>query len=875
MHRRVIRLSIIIDSRVTMDDNDDFNDVTVPYNSQWHVSLNKLIETLNVTEKGQETVKKIVTEYLPTCPINLLEENILRKTCPYLKRIIYELIDEIEANLEDPEIAGHLVPTSFDSQLIECKNLLTRWEDILKHVANLEEVKPSDVVSLLEHFPGIVIKICLHCKEKRSSYPNHSLPLLLQDIYRDTCSNVKIFCGFIYKSLYIQSEDSTLLKNLIKDLGDIASTTTYFVTTMIQSWKTFGKLVWESSAIIKDDGEIRGLVTSNFKNITSNIIWIYENMTKTSEDDSKGAKCMNLLLEILYKFHRNYVNDDVLNSSLNHQWVREMVSFLFRLSGFYATKMFVKNLPGKPQSKSIFSLNWINAFNYYYKNCETLHEEFKNREEEMASADFEYLVGYHVTLLRSNLDADEKIKIAINNLIYFNEECMTTRVKIPDGCNINNVEPELISIYHFTLKKLCCCIVEAKFKDLELFIFKILFSEKFWPSLLCFDILKYLYRYSEGEFALSHIKILSEVYEKFHLRESTSLGVTLISKLIIYGYTFMGDDNQNTFHEICQSPATLLLILKSPKIVNSREKLLTAYKKLMPVKSFDLSQAHQELRLQPSVKNWINFVNVLTLKSIDKIDDNPDITSDLQKILQSILDTLNQVHDEFQQRIMYDLILIILNCTIFKRSTDMSAFNWNVLQVLAKEIVHTIKLPEIYLVDVCHFIKRNSKILKIPSGQVDARVVMINLMCYLLSSSLAIVHQEALETFEYIVEKGADEDFILKLGATITKKYNLLEVVPNYLKKRSVKKLSREFTDINDYLKIFTENVDKLSSAHKCFIEETREREKKIAKIIPDSVDQQASKIIDDLIDVIDNKYNLSVNILEKLTEACLKFIDK
>lgn len=152
---------------------------------------------------------------------------------------------------------------------------------------------------------------------------------------------------------------------------------------------------------------------------------------------------------------------------------------------------------------------------------------------------------------------------------------------------------------------------------------------------------------------------------------------------------------------------------------------------------------------------------------------------------------------------------------------------------------------------------------------------MINLMCYLLSSSSAIVHQEALETFEYIVEKGADQDFILKLGSTITKKYNLLEIVPNYLKKRSVKKLSSEFTDINDFLKLFAENMDTLSSAHKCYIEETRERENKIAKIIPDSVDQQADKIANDLVHIIDNKYNLSANVLEKLTEACLKFIDE
>ncbi|KAG8037988.1 hypothetical protein G9C98_006313 [Cotesia typhae] len=771
------------------------------------------------SEKGQEAVKKIVTEYLPTCPLNLLQENILSKTCPYLKQIIYELINEIEANLGDPEIAEHLMPTSFDSQLIQCKNLITRWENILNHVAKQGQLNPPDIASLLEHFPGVVIKICLHCKEKRSSYPNHSLPLLLQDIYRDTCSNVKIFYGFIFKSLYIQSEDVPMIKNLIKDVGDIASTTTYFVTTMIQSWKTFEKLKCEVSRALDGDEEI---------------------------------------------------HDDSVNLSSNHQWVRAMVTFLFQLSSFYSTKMFIKHLPGKYERKSIFLLNWIDEYNNYYKNCKILHEELKSREEEMASANFEYLLGYHVTLLSSNLDANEKIKIAINNLIYFKEECMTTKVKIP-----NRLETEFMSIYNYTLRKICECIFEAKFKDLELIIFKNLLNEKFWPSLLCFDILKYLYRHSKRELSFSHIKILSEVYEKVHLRESTSLGVTLISKLIIYEYICMGSNNQNKFHEICQSPATLLLILKSPKIVESREKLLTAYKKLMTVDSFDLSQFHQELRFQPSVKNWINFVNVLTLKSIDKIDDNPDITSDLQKILQSIFDTLNYIHDDFQSRTMYDLIMIIFNCTIFKRSTNTSAFNWSVLQVLAKEIVHMIKLPEIHLVEVCRFIKKNSKLLKIPPGQVDARVVMINLMCYLLSSSSAIVHQEALETFEYIVEKGADQDFILKLGSTITKKYNLLEIVPNYLKKRSVKKLSSEFTDINDFLKLFAENMDKLSSAHKCYIEETREREKKMAKIIPDTVDQQANKIANDLIHIIDNKYNLSADVLEKLTEACLKFIDE
>lgn len=42
MHRRTINLSIIFERRITMDDNEDI-DVTVPYNPQWHVSLNKLI----------------------------------------------------------------------------------------------------------------------------------------------------------------------------------------------------------------------------------------------------------------------------------------------------------------------------------------------------------------------------------------------------------------------------------------------------------------------------------------------------------------------------------------------------------------------------------------------------------------------------------------------------------------------------------------------------------------------------------------------------------------------------------------------------------------------------------------------------------------
>ncbi|XP_014298826.1 uncharacterized protein LOC103572758 isoform X1 [Microplitis demolitor] len=867
-------LSIVINRRV-MSDNEETVDVTVPYGSEWHNSLDKLIESLMVTEIRKETLKKILFEYLPTCPMKILEEKILSKVCPYLKETICELIDEITAKLEDPEVYENLESTTFDAQLIEIKNLLTRWENILKHVAKMTEVEPSHVVSLLEHFPAIVTKICLHCKEKRSNYLNRALPILLQDVYRETCSNVKLFCGFIYKSLDFQSEkDFELLKKLISDLGEIASITIYFLTTMIQTWKTFGKLTCDCHQIIKKHQDAYDFVTRNFKNICNDIVWVYKNMVETSDDKSKGGKCMNMLLEILYRIHKKYLNSQENELSPKPQCVRDMITFLLQLTGYYASKVYMRGKQKNSQMKEIFSHNWPDMFIKLYKNSKILQEELINRKEELASANFEQLVGYHIFLLKSDIEVDQKVQIAINNLNYFTEECMITKIEIQE-LQTEKSEKTSASIYEYTLQHICDCLRGPNFKNQELFIFKNLLSEKFWPSLFCFDVLQHLYRYSNEEFPFVHINLLSTVYEKLHLRGSTSLAVTLIGKLIISIYKSLSIDKKKEFQDTCQSPASFLLILKSSKILNSREKLLIAYKKLLPIKSLNLSSVHQELRVQPSVKNWSNLINLLTVISIDKIDENPDNTKDLQQILQSIIDTLNQIHDDFMQRIMFDLISILVNCTRVQKSADTVALNWNFFPILAKEIVHSVKLPDIYLIEVCHSIQRNSKLLKIPPGQVETRVIVINLICYLLSSSSPIVHQEALETFEYIVENGADEDLIMKLGSTLTKKYNLLEVVPNYLKKRSVKKLSHEFADIEDYLRMFSLNLDKLTSAHECFTKETREREKKIPKIAADSVDVRADKIADDLVEIIRDKDNLSSNVLEKLTNACLQFIDK
>ncbi|KAK0181393.1 hypothetical protein PV327_003684 [Microctonus hyperodae] len=836
---------------------------------------------------NKDIAKTIVKNYMWSCPIDNLEDKILSIVCPFLKQSIFEIVEEIEKKLDDPEVMKNIEPTTFDIQFIDIKNFLARWLEILEHILAISS-KPSIIKSLLEYLPSVVIKICSHCKNNRTKYLNRTLPLLLQDIYRDACSIVKNYCTLFSKSCkfdYDLESDVDALKLVIKSLGDIAPHTAYGMSTMIHTWRAFKYVTCIDNPDILTKKDCVDLVRGYFKSIGNDIIRLYKHiMMRPQGEFISHAKCSNLLLDIYVELHDSYCTEQC-PYPLNAEFVRDIIRVLIEFIGYYELCRAWNFDTGKAYHRDqIIRISWPKMLIDYYSESEHYLPAFYAESKEIANMNNpDYALGFHYCLLHYKIfSVQESFDMALENMNHIQVEIMQQLTRVV-GWGTAEAGTWDARIYDYTMAMLCrSCGFLFKFESFinyERILLKHLLSERFWSSLLAYDILMFCYACSNKDVALTHIKYFMMAYETLQNRKDDSLAVMMLHRMIIDIYEILPKTKIKELLETCKSPVSLLLILKSCKIkYNLREEVITTYKKLkFSEPSINLPEAIENLQQEPSVKNWTRLVDILTVMGIEQDEKNEQWTENLIEITFSIFQSLKELENDKFQRMMYDLILILFDCALFQtkksKKSEKRWFNWPLFAALAEGLIELTDVPESFLIKLCHFLSDNADCLVEPNDGENS--IVPDLFIYLLENNSQLVRQEALECFDQVVEKS-NEDIVKEISSAIAKRPKLCEAVPAYLKKEEYpKQLDHSMPEgWRSYLTI-SNAFNEFSIMHRCYKDEVRARDEKLPKLYEESLEERVIKLTNELIKLTRENINSIPDAVEKLKNACHLFIEK
>ncbi|KAK0178035.1 hypothetical protein PV328_002020 [Microctonus aethiopoides] len=837
---------------------------------------------------NKDVAKTIVQKYLCSCPNDHLEDKIFSIVCPFLKQSIFDIIEDVEKKLDDPEVMKNLEPTTFDSQFIDIKNFLARWLEILRHLLSFSS-KPSIIKSVLEYLPSVVIKICSHCKDNRTKYLNRALPLLLQDIYRDACSIVKTYCALVPKSCKFDCKlesDVDALKLVIKSLADMAPHTAYGMSTMIQTWRTFKHVTCVDYLDILTKKDCVDLVRGYFKSIGNDIIRLYKHiMMRPQGEFISRAKCSNLLMEIYVELHESYCTDQC-PYPLDAEFVHDMVRVLIEFIGYYELCRAWNFDTGKAFHRDqIIRTSWPKFLIDYYKNSEHFLPAFYAESKEIANMNNpDYALGFHYCLLHYKVfNIQESFDMALENINHIQVEIMQQLIRV-EGWGTAEAGPWDARIYEYTMVMLCRSSEFVQKSDsfikYERILLKHLLSEQFWSSLLAYDILMFCYACSNKDVALTHIKYFMMAYETLQKRKDDSLAVMMLHRMIIDIYKILPKTKVKELLETCKSPVSLLLILKSGKIkYNLREEVITTYKKLMfSEPTINLPEAIENLQQQPSVKNWTRLVDILTVMGIEQDEKNEQWTEHLIEITFSIFQSLKELENNKFQRMMYDLILILFDCARFQtkksKKNEKIRFNWPLFATLAEGLIELTDVPESFLIKLCHYLSDNANCLIGPNDGENS--IVPNLFIYLLENDSQLVHQEALECFDQVVEKS-NEDIVKEISSAIAKRPKLCEAVPAYLKKEEFPKQPDDHSmpeGWRNYLTI-SSVFNEFSVMHRCYKDEVRARDEKLPKLCEELLEERVIKLTNELIKLTRENINSIPDAVEKLKNACHLFIEK
>lgn len=824
-------------------------------------------------EPRSDSAKQILQVYMPSCPSEDLEKQILSILCPYLDQSIARIIDNIDEQLQVPKFLENLEETTFDDQFIELRNLLALWYEIISWIVSIGGPRPTgQVKSVLEYLPTSMIKICGHCKNKRKLYPHNSLPMVLQDVYRDACYIIKRYCT-LFNRLRFSSTDSKELTTAILQLGNMATLTLFSVKSLINTWEAFGKFTMQEWIRLRDDAECIAIIRTHCITLGKDVLGLLKNIKAPPvEEFSNRLARINTLLDILWRLHYSAFKSTL---PLNAEFIHEIVYFMILLKSHQELAESSHQGMSNDEDKPSKFFDWHESYQDLYKSSEHYVNDFTKRAQEMKTeTDIDYKFGFHYCILDMKpLPIKMNFEVALNNINYIQKEIMEPRVLIPNwGTSVTGVIQ--CSLYEYTLTNLCTYFDYAEsFINYESILFQHLLGDKFWSSLLSYDILNYCYKRSNKNLLFSHIQIFMEAYEALQTRHNNSVAVAMLGRLIIDIYRLLTPMKKEELLQHCTSSASILLILKSPSWTGPREKLLTFYKKLAHAESAsNLPIIIAELRRQPTAKNWTRLTDLLTLMGIENSHDIIERTEDLLNICSLALNALDQVED-FKSRMINDLILILFDCARVKNKAYRTwTFNWPLLSTLVKGIIYKVQLPDEMLVRLCHYLKNNSDCLE-DTGSDGQIAIISDLFCSLLESDSKEVHQEALEAFDHIVEV-ANEDAVRGISCAISRRPKLRETVPAYLAKKEIHKIKNINGKNWNFVKVLIKHSENITAQHKCYKNEERWRDEKAPRH-ENSLDEQANRLCQELKGLAQVKQSLSATAIGDLERVCNYFIEQ
>lgn len=181
-----------------------------------------------------------------------------------------------------------------------------------------------------------------------------------------------------------------------------------------------------------------------------------------------------------------------------------------------------------------------------------------------------------------------------------------------------------------------------------------------------------------------------------------------------------------------------------------------------------------------------------------------------------------------------------------------------------------------------HYLRNN--INSFGSCGIKTANALAELNCRLLEDENPWVRQEALESFDCVAHMCPNEDLVTRMAAAVTRKSSLSDSLPAYLSSTNYYEL-QEFTDVESYLQHVAKNSANV--CHICNNYEDSQRNEKYAKLDSQSIesfdegpflndlDEHASRMCDELNDILERNGDLGEHVLQRLRSVCMKILDQ
>ncbi|KOC67475.1 Uncharacterized protein WH47_11654, partial [Habropoda laboriosa] len=838
----------------------------------------------NLTERYEaEFLQQALQKCLSSCPDDLLDEKIFNETLPLARRLLTEVLKQIDETIRRSAKAETLKEDT-RRQLLVCYELSSVWERSMERVSKLDKTSAINLKCILENALAAIKLIFEHCRASKKLYGTlfEDVSEELTNLFRKTKTILSLFLATLDGVIVFDTDTESEMELLVKVIDTIG----LFVTitheldlkTFVETSKMFGKL-----AIAHQNSVKRTRVTSvtfHFaqlaKDISSMLSFCQDSSCRIEE---RKIRVIGHSLKIFDRLIAVYC------SCINSEILPFMIELLFKMHRCSPLCLQKSQLDGK-------LIELINV--HVSKGTEPfLSTVFKISDFKQAF--FEYgnqtdidKLGYYLLTIgimkkligmpyeqhcKWTLGAESIVDVALTNINYIQEEICVGEVRL-QGVHDIGEKTRSATLYEVALVSICSLISQIPtegFHAVELILLKHLLSNELWSSLLSSDIWCFIGRIGSSELCASHVKYLLNVYTVL-MKRSNSLEVVILENLIGRLYSLLSEETRHSLiielddlENLSWTPVARFFPLKTKLFLQNRLACVLN----------EIPNTFAELQRQPTVQNW-NRIAIL-MSTIGKLNytverNTVDVLSEMWN---SVANTI-EIFEGRQLDILSEFMSKLFAATQPEKIQDDTFFS-----ILEAVLTSFLCFPLHVKVISSHYLRNNINFFA--SCGIKAANALAELNCQLLEDENPWLRQEALESFDHVAHMCPNEDLVTTMAAAITRRSSLNDSLPSYLSGTVYYEL-QDFSDVRIYL----QHVAKYcrNACHVCNNYEDSQRDEKFPKLETESVerlnessslnnlDEHVSKICDELSNILQKSNDIGSHILRRLRSICTKILD-
>ena len=859
---------------------DSFADIDGDVES-YSSKLKDALETLSQSF-DEALLQQALQDCLPSCPDNLLDEQVFKGTLPVAHRLLLEAFKRIDEII--PAAAEQDTSEDVKRQLLVCHGLLTVWERSMERVSKLHKTTATNLKSLSESVPATLRVIFQHCKMSQAFYGTlfEGVSEKLTGLFRKAKTILNLFLatldGVIVFGTDTESETGLLVK-VIDGIGSLVTIAHELdLKTYVDTSKTFDKLAitYQHHVIRVQPTSVTLHLEKMTRNVSSMLLSLQKSLDRVDERKVKVISHSIKILDRLFAAYSSCINNESLPC------VIELLLQMLRCSPSCLQK-------SRVEDKVIELINGhISRGSEPFLNTVFKISDFKQTFFEHRSLDSVNKLGYHLLTIsvmkklinmpyeqhcKWTLGAESIIDVALKNISTMQGEICTGEVRLPGAHDIGE-RPRQATLYEATLVPICGLISQIPvdgFHAVELILLKHLLSNELWSSLLSADVWCFIGRVGSSDLCVSHVKYLLKVHVAL-TRQRDSLEVIMLENLIGRLYNLLSEE---TKHSLITELDDLEVPTWLPvaRFLPSRTKSFLQNRLACVVN--EVPNTFAELQRQPTVQNWQRITALMSLIGKLNYTGQKNTADILCQIWNSIADTI-EILEGRQMDILAEFLKELFSATQPEEVQDDTF-----LMFLEAVLTSLLCLPSHVKVIASHYLRSNAD--SFGSTSPKAASALAELNCRLLEDDNPWVRQEAFESFNHVAHMCPNEELLTIMAAAVNKKPSLNDSLRAYLQDTPYYKL-RDFTDARHYLQSVA--GDSRPVCHVCYRYEEAPRDEKFARLDaqsrespaedprPNELDERVNKLCDELTNMLKKSNDIGESTVRRLRLLCARILD-